>query len=246
MFIADKNLGETPLECLERARCEKGIAADVPMTYAGRLDPLAEGKLLLLVGDECKEKEKYLGLDKEYEIEVLFGVKTDTGDMMGLITEVRPWTNTMSDLCTEVGHRAKFAQEYPAFSSKTVSTRSDLGKKRQLHELARTGELPDEMPTKEVEIYSIDELGKSELSGRKLAERAAEAISKVHGDFRQEKILENWQTFATEHGGETFSFTKLRVYCSSGTYMRALAERMGGMAISINRTKIVKVTPRTK
>lgn len=69
-----KHIGETPLEALERFRREQGIAADVPMTYAGRLDPMAEGLLLILLGEECKNKEKYLGLDKEYEVEVLFGI----------------------------------------------------------------------------------------------------------------------------------------------------------------------------
>ena len=64
----------------------------------GRLDPLAEGVLLILIGDECKNKEKYLGLDKEYEVAIIFGISTDTGDALGLATkevpshEVRPPT----------------------------------------------------------------------------------------------------------------------------------------------------------
>ena len=103
MIVANKELGETPLECIERARIELGLDANMPMTYAGRLDPLASGKLLILMGEECKEKEKYLGYDKEYEIEVLFGIKTDTGDALGQITEVRPCVDTMSDLVAKVG-----------------------------------------------------------------------------------------------------------------------------------------------
>lgn len=88
MIIANKEIGETPLECLERARLSNCIAENMPMTYAGRLDSLATGKLLILVGEECKDKEKYLGLDKEYEIEVIFGVGTDTCDALGLIEKV--------------------------------------------------------------------------------------------------------------------------------------------------------------
>ena len=64
-----KNLGETPLQALERFRAKmvKNGMADsaiksawqkAPMTYAGRLDPLAEGELLILIGDECKNKDK--------------------------------------------------------------------------------------------------------------------------------------------------------------------------------------------
>jgi tRNA U55 pseudouridine synthase TruB len=43
-----KNVGETPLECLERFRVENSEYKDVPMTYAGRLDPMAEGVLIVL------------------------------------------------------------------------------------------------------------------------------------------------------------------------------------------------------
>ena len=48
---------------------------------------MASGKLLILIGDECKNQKKYFGLDKEYEFEVLFGVESDTGDVLGLISK---------------------------------------------------------------------------------------------------------------------------------------------------------------
>ena len=296
-MISEKMIGETPLECLERTRLEKGIAALVPMTYAGRLDPLASGKLLILVGDECKEKEKYLGLDKEYEIEVLFGVMTDTGDALGLIKKVDetgvvamsffddvynvrtlslgskkeiPQAGVENDFSSKIQVRrgaagspltkfcGKFTQVYSAYSSKTVGTRVALvqksnrglpsARKRQLHSLARSGELPDKMPTKEVEIYSIEELGKVEqpvfMNGRELGRIASENIYKVNGDFRQKEIIEGWKKFKEEYGVIDFPLIKLRVKCSSGTYMRSLAERIGkevgtvAFAFSIKRTKI--------
>jgi len=243
MLIAHKQIGETPLECLERSRALQGITALVPMTYAGRLDPLAFGKLLILVGDECKDKEKYLGLDKEYEIEVVFGVKTDTGDALGLVTQVYPaWNESMTPDYLSKGFywtklRGKFTQVYPAYSSKTVNG-------RQLHDLARSGDLPDEMPTKEVEIYSIEEIGKGETSGHELAKQAMENISKVKGDFRQKEIVASWKKFDKENAAKRYFHSKLRVRCSSGTYMRSLSERIGreagtvAFAFSIKRTRI--------
>ncbi len=53
------------------------------MAYAGRLDPMASGKLLVLLGEECKVQEKYHGLDKEYEFSLLFGIESDTHDVLG-------------------------------------------------------------------------------------------------------------------------------------------------------------------
>ena len=51
-----KNRGETPLECINRFKKENPEYQKEKMTYAGRLDPLAEGLLLVLVGEECKNK----------------------------------------------------------------------------------------------------------------------------------------------------------------------------------------------
>jgi len=217
VITAYKNVGETPLECLERVRKEQGFSADLPMTYAGRLDPMAEGLLLILTGDECKNKEKYLGLDKEYEIEVLFGLKTDTHDVLGLIRGVDIEKGKEIDLQKYVG---KFEQEYPMYSSKTVQG-------KQLHEYARSGEEIEEMPTKNVEIYSIEKIGESEISGLELAAGVIEKVSRVNGDFRQEETILDWQDLAQEFSKVDFKVIKLRVNCSSGTYMRSLAERMG-------------------
>lgn len=237
-IIAHKNLGETPLECLLRIRKEQNINPEIPMTYAGRLDPLAEGKMIILVGDDCKDKDKYLGLDKTYEIQVLFGVSTDTGDALGLITNIN--TEKTVDISKNLllsHYVGKFAQEYPAYSSKTHNG-------KQLHELARAGELPEVMPTREVEIYNMKNLGITALSGHEIYSRNVDNISKVNGDFRQQFILDKWKDFNDKYSGNMFQMIKLEVKCSSGTYMRVLAGRMGedlgigAMAFSIDRKMV--------
>lgn len=232
MELIWKKVGETPLEALERHRALRPELAGVPMTYAGRLDPIAEGQLLILAGEECKDKAAYLGLDKEYEVEVVFGIETDTHDALGLAVlgqnlaqNDRVMRETM--LQRYVG---KFKQEYPAYSSKTVGG-------KQLHELARADELPDEMPTKEVEIYSIELLEERILSSSDLKAQIFSMINKVKGDFRQKEILGRWDE-ALSGRIDGFSIIKIRVKCSSGTYMRSLAHRMGGFALTIKRTKI--------
>jgi len=270
--IIHKKIGETPLEALERFRAEKIESAkscvgvgmcddsmseisywkDVPMTYAGRLDPMAEGQLLILIGDECKNKQKYLGLDKEYEVEILFGVETDTYDILGIPKIAQ---NTISNdelLISKIendffaNYVGRFSQKYPAYSSKTVDG-------RQLHDLARSGELPDEMPTKEVEIYSIESLEEREIAPTRLREYVYGNISKlsssdgVKSDFRQKEILAKWdEIFANLQ--QNLYVIRIKVACSSGTYMRSLADRMGrdmgtvACALSINRTKIVGIS----
>ena len=83
----EKKPGETPLECIRRFQAENPEYEGEKMTYAGRLDPLATGVLLVLTGEECKQKEKYLGLDKEYELIILFGFGTDSMDLLGMVEE---------------------------------------------------------------------------------------------------------------------------------------------------------------
>ena len=52
-----KEKGETPLERLDRFREENPEYGEVKLSYAGRLDPMAEGVMLILIGDENKERE---------------------------------------------------------------------------------------------------------------------------------------------------------------------------------------------
>ncbi|HDQ16562.1 MAG TPA: hypothetical protein ENN31_00340, partial [Candidatus Vogelbacteria bacterium] len=83
-----KPQGLTPKETLNLLRLERPDLVEEPLSYAGRLDPLAEGVLPVLVGkEENQNREKYLKMDKKYLARFIFGFSTDTGDIMGLIKE---------------------------------------------------------------------------------------------------------------------------------------------------------------
>ncbi len=226
VIICNKVIGETPLECLERIRIENGIDKSVSMTYAGRLDPMAEGMLIILIGEECKNKDKYTGLDKEYEIEVLFGLETDSYDILGLIKNININKINKIELEKYIG---RYIQKYPRYSSKIIAMK----------------EIPDEIPSKEVQIYSINKLVEIEKSGEEIARESIEKIKKVKGDFRQEKIIDKWEKYGKKFAKNQFKIIKLKVVCSSGTYMRSLADRIGkdmgigAIAYSIKRTKIM-------
>ena len=238
-----KQAGETPLEALEKFRTEQKIDKAVPITYAGRLDPMAEGELIILIGDECKNKEKYLGLDKEYEIEIVFGISTDTYDALGLAeigeeVEISKMARNFSSLDLSK-YCGKFNQKYPPYSSKTVGG-------KQLHNLAREDNLPDEMPTKQVEIYSIEIVENKKISAITLLEYIIPKIDLVHGDFRQDIIKSKWREILGKSNSTNndFKLLKCRIKCSSGTYMRSLANKIGqdmgigAFTLTIKRTEI--------
>ncbi len=81
--VLNKEVGETPLSAAEAFRATRPDLKDIPLSYAGRLDPMASGKLLVLIGEECKHQSEYHDLDKEYEFSVLFGITSDTQDVLG-------------------------------------------------------------------------------------------------------------------------------------------------------------------
>ena len=87
LHLLYKNLGETPHEAILRYKKDHPEHKDLTMTYAGRLDPMAEGVLLVLSGDLVFEKDKFLDLPKNYEFEILWGFETDTLDLLGLNPE---------------------------------------------------------------------------------------------------------------------------------------------------------------
>ncbi len=80
-----KPIGTTPYQIVKKLKEERAEYAESTISYAGRLDPMAEGVLILLVDEENQNREKYQGLDKEYVFEVLFGLETDTYDLLGIV-----------------------------------------------------------------------------------------------------------------------------------------------------------------
>lgn len=247
-----KKLGETPLQAVERFRIEHPQYAQEKIAYAGRLDPMAEGEMLLLVGEACKEREKYLGLDKEYEFEVLLGVSSDTHDILGLTTRGTPEVQVREAQVVEHVARleGRFEMAYPVFSSKTVE-----GKPLFLWALeGRLGEI--EIPTKEVEVYELAYQGMETLTGEKVRARVEERIARVSvveesskelgRDFRRQEVLARWRSNLEGRDAQEFQVLRLRCAASSGTYMRTLAHTLAqslgceGLAWSITRTTIGK------
>lgn len=220
-YIVHKNLGETPLEALERTRAERQVALNVPMTYAGRLDPLVEGLLIILVGDECKEKDKYNKLTKTYEFEIMTGAGTDSYDLLGLVTDVdfekSAGVGQVEKYLEE--HKKTFVQKYPSYSSKTFEG-------KQLHAHAREGNTPT--VNHEVTLFDYEFLGERDIANKELLKITIERINLVCGDFRQKEIIEKWQeVLGSAKALPLHRITKWRVHVSGGFYIRQLVHDIG-------------------
>jgi len=255
-IILEKKVGETPLSCAEDYRAQHPELIGVPMAYAGRLDPMASGKLLILLGEECKQQENYHGLDKEYEFSVLLGIESDSLDVMGrLSTKENSTVNrTISDDSFKkiaTGLVGKIELPYPRFSAKTVQG-------KPLHTWTMEGRLNEiAIPTKESEIYQFEFIKLENLSRAGVVREALAKVNSVPpvtelrkalgNDFRRVDVRQDWDDILKNNSlPDTYQIAHFRCLASSGTYMRTLASVMAkelgkvGLAWNIYRTKIGK------
>jgi tRNA pseudouridine(55) synthase len=259
--VLEKQVGETPLSCAEAWRAAAPPAYHhLPLAYAGRLDPMASGKLLVLIGDECKVQERYHALDKRYEFSVLVGVASDTADVLGRLTVTTPPPATTREAAAAVCKKLKgqITLPYPHFSAKTVQG-------KPLHVWTLEGRLNEiVIPTQTSIIYSLTCTKIETKSRLKIAEEALAKINSIPpvtdqrkalgNDFRRVDVRADWQRFL-EAGHTTDRYPILHFSCiaSSGTYMRSLAEEIGrqleteqpatALAYHIHRTHIGNYVP---
>lgn len=237
-----KNVGETPLQAIEKFRLERGISAATPLAYAGRLDPMADGKLLILIGDECKRQKEYHSLDKEYTFRVLLGFKSDTQDILGLAEQVTTLSRCHLDKVVEKLN-GEITLPYPNFSAKTVR-----GKPLHMHTLENTI-ASHEIPTKTSTVYRLE---LKQIENWEREKISTEIFSRIDSfpevtdprkalgqDFRRTEIRAKWNELFDSTGcPEEFQVATFHCICSSGTYMRTLSDQMDGLALSITRTKM--------
>lgn len=248
--VIEKFVGETPLQALERYRHDKDYLQNIPIAYAGRLDPMASGLLVLLLGDECKRQKEYHDLDKIYRFSILLGVSSDTYDQLGRIYIYEPTQISNFIIESEITKlcNTSITLPYPPFSSKTVQ-----GKplyiwtlENKLHEI--------EIPTKTSKIHKINITKIEKLQAYNIAEDAIKKINKVKkvtdprkalgADFRRQDAINDWMNFSKNKNKALYQKIDVECICSSGTYMRSIAHYIGkkletfGIASDIHRIKI--------
>jgi tRNA pseudouridine55 synthase len=238
--------GLTPLEMLRAYRKQYAEYASVPMTYAGRLDPIAEGVLLVLAGNEAGRRDQYLRLDKEYVAEIVLGLETDTGDVLGIAKESNiQFASRQSKfkfekelVCmTLQSLQGKIVLPVPAYSSVPV-------KGKPLFEWARSGKLENaDIPKREMEFYKIELIDMYEMYSGEIVREAESRICKVSGDFRQNEIKHRWRKVLSQMNAG-LPVIKIKIHCASGAYIRSLAACIGAklnMPAFLNRLTRTRV-----
>jgi len=241
VLLVDKPRRLSPVQAIERARQLDPALRERTIGYAGRLDPLATGLLVLLLDERNKSAHEFNHLDKRYEVEVVFGVRTDSFDLLGLSESVALGALTGDDALIESRVRALEGtrmQQYPPWSSVRV-------RGRPAFYWAHRGEIPEGgWPERERTVRAATVIARGAIDGATLIDRAIEDVRGVSGAFRQEQLVERWRSLRGAMEGRSLPLVRIEVECSSGTFMRSLAnslgESMGTAAVAtvIHRTRV--------
>ena len=156
IIYVDKPTGMTSFGAVARVRriLSQREGHKVKVGHTGTLDPFATGLLILLAGKATKKAPELTKKDKVYEATIRLGETSTTGDPEGEITATGAELPSEEQV-TEVLKQftGKIEQRPPIFSAIKING-------ERAYKLARKGQ-EIEMPTRTVEIYSIEQISYS-------------------------------------------------------------------------------------
>jgi tRNA pseudouridine55 synthase len=136
-----------------KVRKVRGKKSGIKVGHGGTLDPMAEGVLVLGLGDGTKLLTNYLAGTKGYRTVALLGKATDTLDITGAVLEERD--------CAHITH-AQLLSVLPKFRGDILQMPpmySALRKDgKRLYELARSG-IEVERPARAVAVQKLEMIG---------------------------------------------------------------------------------------
>lgn len=239
-----KDAGNTMIQTIDKFKQENNINNKV--CYCGRLDPMARGKVLLLVGDECKKMNDYLGTIKEYEFEILFGLSTDTDDPLGIINNIHEYTEDevkyyLEKIKEYISDKIGcFEQKFHNYSSKRIK-----GKPLWVYYSNNDSDTNDTYlhVSHNVNIFNViyKPIKKYDFNEWKL--NIINIVNKIDkkNNFRQEIIINNYNKLELNY---LYSLP-IKIKVSSGFYVRQLVAdiknhfNIAVLTYDINRINII-------
>ncbi len=121
--------------------------------HSGTLDPFASGLLVVAVGRNfTRQLHGLLHADKQYWVQFVLGISTDTYDCDGRVMAVRPVSVTEAQICAVYPQfTGAIQQTVPAFSAKKVSG-------KPMYQYARKGQVLTPS-SQSVVVHQISHLG---------------------------------------------------------------------------------------
>ena len=211
-----------------RSRLKNEFGHKVKVGHTGTLDPFATGLLILLSGKMTKRSNEFLKLDKVYDATMKLGYVSSTGDPEGEITRYNPQQAQISSV-----------EDISEPSKARISAKTPVA----------TGVLDACPKLSDIELAVSHFVGKitqtpPRFSAIKVGGQRAYKLARQNKDF--EIPVREVEIYSIEILHYNYPEFKIRVHCSSGTYIRTLAEDIGkalgtgAYLTALRRTKIGK------
>ena len=144
-----KDYGITSNEFARRYKLNNNLDS---VCYAGRLDPMACGKMILLTNKDTKNVNKYLNHNKLYNFDLIIGIDTKSHDCLSEINTISEISFKKEELICKLSTFIKdyTTQKYPIVSNYTIKHN---GIKKPLWWFYTNGYFDVELPSKNVTIY---------------------------------------------------------------------------------------------
>lgn len=202
------------------AACRYFGKKNLKVGHAGTLDPLATGILLVCIGKATKMAEELQRSPKEYVAGISFGATTPSYDLEKEIDREYPLDGVSEEairaaLPKFIGPQMQVA---PLFSAKSVDgVRAYETARRLYREALREGkpfELDDTglLQANPIEIYALQLMDYREKAGIRAVPDTTGRSSRIH---------------VADISSYRLPSADIRVSCSKGTYIRALARDLG-------------------
>jgi len=192
--------------------------------HAGTLDPLATGVLLVCIGAACRKAEELQRHDKEYIAGIAFGATTPSYDLEKEIDRTFPTDGVSEEslkavLPSFVGEQEQVA---PLFSAKLTGGVRAYELARKLYRTGGDidGQAAQLLSRQMITISSIELLSFTE-GGKAKEGNPAEAPGPQDVSAASSRI------HLTDNSALLLPRADIRVACSKGTYIRALARDLG-------------------
>ncbi|MCF0176512.1 MAG: tRNA pseudouridine(55) synthase [Bacteroidales bacterium] len=232
---------------LKYAAFRKFSKKNLKVGHAGTLDPLATGVLLVCIGNACKRAQELQDHDKEYIADVTFGATTPSYDLEKEIDRKYPYEHITENSVRDVLARFSGEQDQvaPLFSAKSVDGVRAYELARKLYKEGKELDDTGLISTSRITIHELELLdfgiglepwvqsldcgacGEDWTGGRVNAVAYDQSSKGVAGIGPGKEETASSRINVAENSGLTLPTARIRVVCSKGTYIRALARDLG-------------------
>jgi tRNA pseudouridine55 synthase len=113
-LLIDKPSGISSAQCVYNIRKDLN---EKKVGHCGTLDPLATGILPICIGEATKFSNYVSDQSKRYEVKILFGLETDTGDITGKEVSLDDVNFSLNQLKRALSHFVGEQEQIPPMFS---------------------------------------------------------------------------------------------------------------------------------